>query len=327
MNYYNEHDPKAAAWLRELIACGHIPVGDVDERDIQQVKHDELTNYTQCHFFAGIGGWPLALKLAGWPDTQKVWTGSCPCQPLSCAGQGKGHADERHLWPTFHTLISECKPSVVFGEQVASKLGCEWLAGVRADLEGIGYAVGAADLAAGGIGAPHRRQRLFWVADSAGGQREQCLRPQGNRIQRSADDCNGGMAYTGSRGSKARISEQEQREEGNPEKPHDGCAGSGGTVGNSTGERRWRIEEHGGEQGTQGIFAGRSGARGFWDGAEIIKCRDGKTRRIEPSVQPLAHGIPGRVALLRGAGNAIVPEAGAEFVMAWRDIYFPNAES
>ena len=162
MNYYNEHDPKAAAWLRELIACGHIPAGVVDERDIQQVKHDELTNYTQCHFFAGIGGWSLALKLAGWPDNQKVWTGSCPCQPLSCAGQGKGHADERHLWPTFHTLISECKPPVVFGEQVASKLGCEWLAGVRADLEGIGYAVGAADLAAGGIGAPHRRQRLFW---------------------------------------------------------------------------------------------------------------------------------------------------------------------
>lgn len=163
--YYNEIDPYAAQWLRNLVSAGHIAPGDVDERSIVDVHADELKGYTQCHFFAGIGGWSYALRLAGWDDARAVWTGSCPCQPLSLAGKQKGHADERHLWPAFHRLIEECKPSAVFGEQVASPDGREWFAGVRADLEDVGYACGAADLCAAGIGAPHARQRLYWVAN------------------------------------------------------------------------------------------------------------------------------------------------------------------
>lgn len=164
MTFYNDIDPKACAWLRELIACDLIPPGIVDCRSITEITPDELKPYTECHFFAGIGGWSLALRWAGWPDDQPVWTGSCPCQPLSCAGQRKGHADERHLWPAFHGLIAKRKPSTIFGEQVASADGREWLAGVRADLEGSGYAIGAADLCAASIGAPHKRSRLFFVA-------------------------------------------------------------------------------------------------------------------------------------------------------------------
>jgi len=170
--YYNEFDPYAAQWLRNLIAAGHLPAGVVDERSIAEVCADDLAGFDQCHLFAGVGGWPLALRLAGWPDDRPVWTGSCPCQPLSSAGQRKGHADERHLWPTFYNLISQRRPSEVFGEQVASKDGREWLAGVRADLENVGYAVGAADLCAAGIGAPHIRQRLYWVADAKSRQGE-----------------------------------------------------------------------------------------------------------------------------------------------------------
>ena len=166
--YYNENDPFAAAWLRNLIDAKLIAAGDVDERSIVDVKSDDLKSYDQIHLFAGIGGWSYALRLAGWPDSRPVWTGSCPCQPLSSAGQRKGHADERHLWPAFYNLVSECHPATVFGEQVASKDGREWLAGVRADLEGLGYAVGAADLCAASVGAPHRRQRLWWVADANG---------------------------------------------------------------------------------------------------------------------------------------------------------------
>jgi DNA (cytosine-5)-methyltransferase 1 len=165
VNYYNEIDLKAAAWLRVLISENLIPKGEVDERSIENVRAADLAGFCQCHFFAGIGGWSLALKLAGWPEDRRVWTGSCPCQPFSVAGRRKGEQDERHLWPVFGKLIGECKPSVVFGEQVASKAGRVWLAGIRTDLEGMGYAVGAADLCAAGIGAPHIRQRLFWVAD------------------------------------------------------------------------------------------------------------------------------------------------------------------
>lgn len=120
--YYNEHDKFAAAWLRELIKEGLIADGDVDERDIQDVQAADLAGYAQCHFFAGIGGWSYALRLAGWPDNRPVWTGSCPCQPFSQAGRGCGETDERHLWPVWFPLIAELKPATVFGEQARDLL-------------------------------------------------------------------------------------------------------------------------------------------------------------------------------------------------------------
>ncbi len=176
--YYNEFEPYAADWLRNLIKKGLIADGEVDERSIVDVEPAELREFTQCHFFAGIGVWSYALRLAGWPDDRPVWTGSCPCQPFSAAGKGKGFEDERHLWPVFHRLISECRPSVVFGEQVASKDGLAWLDTVFTDLEGSGYAAGAVDMCAAGIGAPHIRQRLWFVGErlanaSPGGRGEQ----------------------------------------------------------------------------------------------------------------------------------------------------------
>lgn len=71
--YYNENDRFAAAWLRELIKRDLIADGDVDERSIEDVQSAELTGFTQCHFFAGIGGWSYALRLAGVADTEPVW--------------------------------------------------------------------------------------------------------------------------------------------------------------------------------------------------------------------------------------------------------------
>lgn len=160
---YNEPDPYAAQWLRNLIAAGHIAPGVVDERSISDIKPSELDGYTQCHFFAGIGVWSYALRRAGWPDNRPIWTGSCPCQPFSIGGAGCGFADERHLWPHFHWLIEQRRPSVVIGEQVASKDGLEWLDLVSSDLEGAGYAFAASDLCAAGFEAAHIRQRLYWI--------------------------------------------------------------------------------------------------------------------------------------------------------------------
>jgi DNA (cytosine-5)-methyltransferase 1 len=162
--YYNEHDAFAAQWLRNLIAAGHIAPGDVDERSICDVQPADLAGYRQCHFFAGIGVWSHALRSAGWSDDREVWTGSCPCQPFSAAGKRGGIADERHLWPEFFRLIAERRPNVVFGEQVASPDGLAWLDAVSSDMEGAGYAFGAVDTCAAGFGAPHIRQRLYFVA-------------------------------------------------------------------------------------------------------------------------------------------------------------------
>jgi DNA (cytosine-5)-methyltransferase 1 len=164
--YYNEIDPYAAEWLRSLIRSGHIADGIVDERSISDVRPDELQEFTQCHFFAGIGVWSYALRSAGWEDDRPVWTGSCPCQPFSGAGNRKGVADKRHLWPHWFHLIEQCRPSTVFGEQVASKDGLGWIDLVQADMEGADYAIGSFDLCSAGFGAPHIRQRLWFVADT-----------------------------------------------------------------------------------------------------------------------------------------------------------------
>ncbi len=163
--YYNEIDPFAAQWLRELIAQGFIADGVVDERSITEVQPDDLREFTQCHFFAGIGGWSFALRLAGVPDDFSIYTGSCPCQPFSVAGQKqrkKGVKDERHLWPFFGNLISKCAPAIVVGEQVEAAIAHHWLDIVADDLENLGYACGAAVIPAASLGA------LTCEADSIG---------------------------------------------------------------------------------------------------------------------------------------------------------------
>ena len=276
-SYYNENDRFAAAWLRELIDEGLIPEGEVDERSITDIRGSDLVGFTQCHFFAGIGGWSYALQLAGWPEDRPVWTGSCPCQPLSSAGQRQGHADERHLWPAFYELIAERRPPAIFGEQVASKDGREWLCGIRTDLEDARYAVGAADLCAAGAGAPHIRQRLFWVADA-----------QGQRPDSGTDAEREGPA-----------GQPERDVWGEPKRP---SADSGLANAEDADRRRKRRGP---------METGRSS---HWSDATLIPCADGKARRAEPSIFPLANGFPNRVGTLRGAGNAIVPQVAAEFI-------------
>jgi DNA (cytosine-5)-methyltransferase 1 len=294
VNYYNEIDPYAAQWLRNLISAGHIPPGDVDERSIVDVQPGDLVGYTQCHFFAGIGGWSLALRLAGWPDSRPAWTGSCPCQPFSAAGKQKGEADSRHLWPEFRRLIAECAPPVVFGEQVASALGRTWLGGVRTDLEALGYAVGAADLCAASVGAPHIRQRLWWVADAG-------------RIDRAGRGTAGIVA-----GSPRALEGQEEERE-----RLRNAADDGGAEGRMGDPERWRREggpdcRTGAKESWTGCHADQS-----WGYYELVPCGDGKTRLLKPGIEPLAHGVPNRVGRLRAYGNAIVPQVAAEFVKAY----------
>lgn len=278
--YYNEHDPQAAAWLRDLIADGLIPAGEVDERDIRDVRPVDLAGFTACHFFSGIGGWAYALRLAGWPDGSPVWTGSCPCQPFSAAGRGAGLADERHLWPAWHWLIEQRRPPIVFGEQVASRSALEWFDLVSADLEAAGYAVGAADLCAASVGAPHIRRRLYWVADAG-------------RIGVEPVRLHMGGASSGVRGE---AREQRLRSDAGDGSDASRLADAGGT-------------------GLEVVGA----TDGFWRDADWLLCRDPdgpRWRPVEPGTFPLAHGVPARVGRLRGYGNAIAPQCAQAFIEA-----------
>jgi len=308
--YYNEYDPKAAAWLRELIKQGHIAPGDVDERSIEGVRPDDLRGYTQCHFFAGIGVWSYALRLAGWPDDRPVWTGSCPCQPFSAAGKGAGFADERHLWPAFHYLIGQCRPPVVFGEQVASKDGLGWLDLVQADLEGSGYASAAVDLCAAGLGAPHIRQRLWWVGErldnSASARRDG---PFGDTEGLARDEARLRVLGTG-------------REDDGVADPSDAASqrNPGTLSGTKAGEHGAGVSVNGREL-IRPEYAGASVGAGqprpvdsFWSDADWLFCRDGKWRPVEPQSFPLAHGAAERVGRLRGYGNAIVAPVAQAFI-------------
>lgn len=326
--YYNENNAYAAAWLRNLIEAGYIAGGEVDERSIADVRSGDLAGFTQCHFFAGIGVWSYVLRRAGWPDDRPVWTGSCPCQPFSGAGAGRGFDDERHLWPIWNELIRQCRPADIFGEQVASPDGLVWLNLVQTDLERANYAVAATDLCAAGIGAPHIRQRLYWMADADSqrcqGQVREAGRSAWNIEIGTSDHCTtGGMADANGRHASA---EREQRGGKYGRQPQDGSAGG---LGDASSEGAWR--DAGAIFGAQGkacvrsecdgiIAAGAddwaSALTGFWAGADWLFCTDGWWRPVEPGTFPLAHGATSRVGRLRAYGNAICAPQAEIFVRA-----------
>ncbi len=342
--YYNEIDPYAAQWLRNLIQAGHIAAGVVDERSIEDVTPGDLRGFTQCHFFAGIGVWSYALRQSGWSDDRPVWTGSCPCQPFSGAGKGGGFADERHLWPHFHYLIEKCRPQTVFGEQVASKDGLAWFDLVQTDLEGTGYTSAAVDLCAAGFGAPHIRQRLFWVADSNSEQRNgrRDERTSGGNESSIRSPASGLADASGERCDRLNPLLQWEASgrgtEGLPEAARyseiGGVAYADG--GNSSTKRQQCIGQHGQQQenisamrSTDSGFGNRhnnSNARtaatnGFWRDADWLLCRDGKWRPVEPGSFPLVNGATQRVGRLRAYGNAINAEVAKGFIEAFMEVH------
>ena len=194
---YNEIDPFAAAWLRELIKEKLIAPGEVWEDDIRDIRPSDLWGFTQCHFFAGIGVWSYALRRAGWPDTRPIWTGSCPCQPHSAAAAERklGFADPRDLWPTQFELIRAERPIAFFGEQVDDSAA--WIDRAANDFEREGFAFGAFDLPACAAGAPNERMRTFIVADTNSAGRGEQGRPVTVGAELLAVERSGGSAFFG----------------------------------------------------------------------------------------------------------------------------------
>lgn len=349
VNYYNEFDKGAAAWLRELINAKLIPFGYVDERSITEVTASDVQGFTQCHFFAGIGGWSLALQLAGVPASTRLWTGSPPCQPFSTAGKQLGQFDERHLAPVFLNLISKCRPPVLFGEQVAAAIGKSWMCDLQTHLEGEDYAVGFAVLPACSVGAPHKRDRLFFgaqqLADANGNSHPQPVRRgvttssgvQGlNREGITSSRQPSGTGEPILRMADANDT-RPQGWEGMLERAHEQPIGASGVAGEladayqqhcnisgcDSGDARGKQQRPSKLSECERAISDANPHNSFWSDADWLGCRDGKFRPVESGTFPLANGIPARVGRLRGYGNAIVPQVAAEFVKAFMSCKAP----
>ena len=324
---YNENDDFMADWLERLIEARVIAPGVVDRRSVVDLVPAELAEYTQVHLFAGLGGWPAALRGAGWPDDRQVWTWSEPCQPFSAAGKGLGFADERYLRPFVHHLVSQCRPATAFGEQVASKDGLAWRDVIQSDMEGEDYAFWCPDICSAGVGAPHIRQRLYWVAESNDAERrtDATGRNVGNRPNTGWSE---GASDVEGRGAAILMADANDRQQ--------------------TRRLASATSRHGRSANATGCLDRPGPTNGFWSNPDWLYCRDGKWRPVEPGSFPLAHGLPRslgtssaelrrlaevagldgkslarakayRVGTLSGYGNAINIEQATEFVRVYLD--------
>lgn len=331
--YYNEFNPEAAAWLRELIKRKLIADGEVDERSIIDVQADDVRGFTQCHWFAGIGGWSYALRLAGIPDDYPIFSASLPCQPFSAAGKQLGKDDERHLLPHFLELVKQCKPRRIMGEQVEGAIKHGWLDDLQAEMDAQGYAVRNAVLGAHSVQSYHIRQRLYWVAQSrlsdtsatrlqGHGGFEQVGVSQGRKgTQRHDSESGSRMEYTRLHELRGRDSLRDSASE---------TRTAQGGMQSAKNERVGQVAD----------TTNASASNGIWSNPRWIYCKDGKYRAIEPSIKPLVNGLPkgvvrsgdngeaidanntqeARTMRLKGFGNAIVPQVAAMFIRAALEI-------
>ncbi|WP_338015090.1 DNA cytosine methyltransferase [Endobacterium cereale] len=293
------------------------------------VQPDDLKGYTQVHFFAGIGGWSYAARLAGFPDDRELWSGSEPCQPYSVAGKGLGEADDRYLRPHVHRLIAARRPAVYVGEQVAAAAGKDWLDRVHSDMESIRYSCWSAVVPACAVDTPHRRDRLWFVADAAGergdrreGAAEQArwsgIKAGGAGLLSLADTSDGGRGEECANFGRddARNSPERVSAGPNPE-----CSCEPLADANGSRSAPWLPAPDGGCKRIAEVPNHGSNRRsGPWGECDWIAGADGKARRAESSIRLLAHGVPARVGKLRAYGNAIVPQVAAEVIGAYMEI-------
>ncbi len=316
MNYYNENDKFAAQWLRNLIEEKLIPEGIVDDRSIEDVQSKDLKEFNQCHFFAGIGGWAYALQLARWNSDRPVWTGSCPCQSFSVAGQRKGADDERNLWPQWFRLIRESRPATIFGEQVVGAIGFGWLDAVATDLEAVDYRFASSVLSGYVAAAYHRRQRLWFVADAQNSGRYRGSSQTKQKRKTTKQNYRRGV-WSNTKGQRLHMADTNFKR----------LQGSGHLERTSDPKKNKEKQEH-------RVINDGGECRVNWRAVEWVKCGDGKTRPIplESDVQPLVNGIPevmdsegnprkySYAGSLKGIGNAIIPQVAAEFISAFLEI-------
>lgn len=200
-----------------------------------------------------------------------------------------------------------------------------WLDAVQADLENADYAFAGFDLCAAGFGAPHIRQRLFWVADADSEFMETPIeRGQGGRIELADSGSLIGVDYA----KCERRNTGRNRDYSGYVRQQSGAISEAGRLAdtNSNGRERrlsgWESSKReviNGSAGCDSAARGTNAVNGFWGSADWIFCRDGKWRPVKPGISPLVDGVAGRVGQLRAYGNAIVAPVAEAFIAAYLD--------
>lgn len=304
--------------------------------------------------FAGIGGFALAERWMGWetkvcveidPYCQRILkhhfpkseihgdiktfdgtkyrgtidliTGGFPCQPFSSAGKRKGTSDDRYLWPEMLRVIREVAPRWIVGENVRGLVN--WSGGlvfeqVCADLEAEGYEVQPFILPACGVNAPHRRDRIWFVAHS-------------NRVISGAGESTG---FCGTEKPQSTL----EKKRHNSEEPCN--TGDLRTTPNSGGQGRKERQQIGGwenekENGARlDVWSKRFGENGPTPNSDTSRRKEqfAATKSIEqescswipstqwdnwptvPPVRTINDGLSSNMvrSAIKGAGNAIVPQ-------------------
>lgn len=208
-----------------------------------------------------------------------IISGGFPCQPFSIAGKRKGTEDERHLWPEMLRIIGEVQPPWVVGENVAGLVN--WDGGlvfeqVQIDLEAQGYEVESFILPAAGVNAPHRRDRIWFIAYS------------NERSKRSSRKGNEFESYRG----KNNHQQSEWREQA---KQYPGCGNVLRADGNDNSERFQKFE-----------------LTSISDKKKRVTCfRSAKSWDNWPSQPPVCggdDGISNRLDRIKALGNSMVPQ-------------------
>lgn len=313
---YNDISLECTKWLEQLCTDKLITDGDVVCGDFADLDAEALLLYDRVHLFAGIGGWDLALNEAGWGE-QKVWTASLPCQPFSQAGKKRGFKDERHLLPKFLELVRQCKPGIIFGEQVERAIEQNWLDDLQTNLEAEGYSFGAVVLGAHSVGAAHIRQRVYWVAHTLDVKHRQKIDDSPRKEKREALE------------HRKDFSESRELSRADSSILRNGLGHSNcdGRESRSETTKSYRYRNTVDATSRIAWFTGR----------------DGKTRPIESGIPPLVDGVSKGVVpsgytraeneevvdanctneasniRIRGYGNAIVIGCAVEFILANMD--------
>lgn len=278
--------------------------------------------------------------------------GGFPCQPVSLAGRRQGKDDARWLWPAMRDVISHVEPTWVLGENTPGLITMG-LDGVLLDLETLGYACRTFVVPACAVNAPHRRDRVFIVAHASRGGFDQgsTSLPEQAGGETLAGD--GSEEFVADAAGHSNFCQGSDPKGALPERSPGGPCGCGAMVNaNSQPPQRWGVpgvvssqtgaaqrepqerqrcrdavvypgQGTGAMGNTPGVRRGlgriaqgehrHAQQASAWSDAEWITGKDGKARRVKPGVRLLAHGVPGRVARLKGLGNAVVPEEAFRF--------------